>query len=203
MAKVDWIKLKTEYASSTISYRKMADKYGISFNTLKDHAGIDKWAEARKKFTNTVTKKTIQSLASKKASTCVKQLRRVAGAADTATAMIERMMRDADQFRRHLIIVKKGVGTGRGEYEENQEVEERIYDKVDTKSLKEFTGALKDLATVIRNVNGLPTVIEEAAMDIAAQRLILEQQKADADDNSTVEGADVSFADQDAKEMSE
>jgi hypothetical protein len=188
LANIDWVQLKAEYASTKISYRKMAEKYGISFNTLKDHAGVDKWADARKKFENTVTKNTIQRLASKKANSCVKQLSSVGNAAVMLTATIERITNDADQFRRHLVTERVGEGTGPGEYTETQEVKERIYDKYDTKSLKDLTGALKDLAGVIRNVYGIPTIVEEAAIGIAAKRLQLEEIKAgvnDTDDSDT------------------
>lgn len=44
---VDWLKIKTEYINGNISYRKLAEKYGVSFNTLKEHATDEKWKELR------------------------------------------------------------------------------------------------------------------------------------------------------------
>lgn len=67
VAECDWTDLKTEYASTDISYRKLADKRGISFNTLKDHARKVEWAKARKEYTDKVTKKTLQKMAEKPA----------------------------------------------------------------------------------------------------------------------------------------
>ncbi|MFZ5975212.1 MAG: hypothetical protein ACOYU3_07370 [Bacillota bacterium] len=174
MAEIDWAMLETEYATTSISYRKLAAKHGISFNTLKDHAVQGKWTDARKRYNKKRAKLTQQKMAAKEASVCAKQLRRVAKSAETATIMIERMMADAEQFKRHIIT----EGLGRGA----TAVEERIYEKYDTKALKEFTGALKDLVTVIRNVNNLPTVQEQSAMDIAIERLRLEEQKVNAND---------------------
>ena len=57
---------------------------------------------------------------------------------------------------------------------------ERLYDKVDTKAIKDLTGALKDMTLVLRNLNNLPTQAEAEAQRIAAERLKLEQRKVDA-----------------------
>lgn len=74
---------------------------------------------------------------------------------------------DAEQFKRHLI--------PDGDYS----VKEKVFHKVDTKAIKDLTGALKDLAAVMRNIYDLPTVAEQSAMDLAAERLALEKSKAD------------------------
>ena len=199
---IDWSALKIEYATTNISYRKLAEKHGISFNTLKDHALKDGWAAERKKYTDKVVKKTIHKAASKAATTCAKQLARIAWSAETATAMIERMMADTEQFRRHLIQTKDKDGD-KDSWTEHWDVEERLYDKYDTKALKDFTSALKDLTTVIRNVNNLPTLTEQTAMDIAAKRLLLDEKKAEAADGDGVDGVDVSFEDDEIGEMAE
>jgi uncharacterized protein YjcR len=47
--KPDWHKLKAEYIAGGISYRKLAEKYGVSFSTLKEIARREKWTELREK----------------------------------------------------------------------------------------------------------------------------------------------------------
>lgn len=44
---VEWQKIKAEYISGNTSYRKLAEKYGISFNTLKDRAVSEQWYKLR------------------------------------------------------------------------------------------------------------------------------------------------------------
>lgn len=44
---VDWLKIKTEYINGNISYRKLAEKHGVSFNTLQDRAKRENWKEER------------------------------------------------------------------------------------------------------------------------------------------------------------
>lgn len=46
---MDWNKLKAEYIAGGTSYRKLAEKYGVSFSTLKENARRGKWTELREK----------------------------------------------------------------------------------------------------------------------------------------------------------
>ena len=45
---IDWIKIRNEYISSQISQRKLAEKYNISYSTLKDRSRREKWADSKK-----------------------------------------------------------------------------------------------------------------------------------------------------------
>ena len=46
---VDYKKIKSEYIAGGTSYRKLAEKYGVSFSTLKDIARKEKWTDLRAK----------------------------------------------------------------------------------------------------------------------------------------------------------
>ena len=62
---VDWLKIKTEYINGNISYRQLSEKYGISFNTLKDHAVGEEWAKAKREQHNRTTTQTQQKASEK------------------------------------------------------------------------------------------------------------------------------------------
>lgn len=53
---VDWNAIRAEYIGGNISQRKLSEKHGISFNTLKDRANAEGWATERQN----VHKKTAQ-----------------------------------------------------------------------------------------------------------------------------------------------
>ena len=59
---MDWNKLKAEYIAGGISYRKLAQKHGVSFNTLKDIAVGEKWTELRQQAHNDATTKIIETV---------------------------------------------------------------------------------------------------------------------------------------------
>jgi hypothetical protein len=46
---VDWNKIKAEYIAGGTSYRKLAEKYGVPFSTLKEHARKEQWTDLREK----------------------------------------------------------------------------------------------------------------------------------------------------------
>ena len=46
---VDWNKIKADYIAGGTSYRKLAEKHGVPFSTLKEHARREKWTELRDK----------------------------------------------------------------------------------------------------------------------------------------------------------
>ena len=57
---VDWKKVKTEYITTTISYRNLAEKHGIPFNTLQCRAKKEKWVELRQRHQDKIVAKSVE-----------------------------------------------------------------------------------------------------------------------------------------------
>lgn len=171
MAKPDWNSIKSEYITTDISYRSLAEKRGVSWRTLAERARREGWPDERKRYCNTVVVKTVQKTATKTSSANARKLDRLQQAADSMGEVIAEIFSDAEQFHRHIIQTRDG---------DTWDADCRTMDKVDTKAIKDLTGALKDLACVMRSVYDLPTVQERSAMDIAAERLRLDKSKAAA-----------------------
>lgn len=57
---VDWKKVKTEYITTTISYRKLAEKHDIPFNTLQCRAKKEKWVELRQRHQDKIVAKSVE-----------------------------------------------------------------------------------------------------------------------------------------------
>ena len=58
-----WDKLQREYITTGISYRALAEKYGVSFSTLRDRAKREKWPELRESQRNKTVTNTVQKTA--------------------------------------------------------------------------------------------------------------------------------------------
>jgi transposase-like protein len=54
---LDWKRIKAEYIAGGTSYRKLAEKYGVSFSTLRKVAAKEHWSELRN---NVGTKRDIE-----------------------------------------------------------------------------------------------------------------------------------------------
>ena len=68
---MDWKKIKAEYIAGGISYRKLAQKYGVSFNTLKTRAKEEQWYKLRQQKDHRTTTKIVESLSDKDAEKAV------------------------------------------------------------------------------------------------------------------------------------
>jgi transposase-like protein len=68
---LDWKRIKAEYIAGGTSYRKLAEKYGVSFNTLKTRAKEEQWYNLRQQKEHKTTTKIVESLSDKDAETAV------------------------------------------------------------------------------------------------------------------------------------
>jgi hypothetical protein len=64
---VDWKKIKAEYIAGGTSYRKLAVKHGVSFNTLKDIAVRERWNDLKQQAHNRATTKMVDVVSDKSA----------------------------------------------------------------------------------------------------------------------------------------
>jgi len=62
----DWNRIKTEYISSNIGLRSLADKYSVSFSTLSKRSTKEKWVDERKRFGNKIVTDAANKIASDK-----------------------------------------------------------------------------------------------------------------------------------------
>lgn len=59
----DWIQIKNEYINTGIGYRKLAEKYGVSFGTLRDRAKREQWVAQKTAQLDKISTETAQQIA--------------------------------------------------------------------------------------------------------------------------------------------
>ena len=96
---MDWKRIKAEYIAGGTSYRKLAEKYGVSFNTLKTRAREEQWYELRQQKDHKTTTKVIESLSDKESEIDDKYYRLVDKLLDKAEATID----DVDKWHPTLL----------------------------------------------------------------------------------------------------
>lgn len=65
----DWNKIKAEYIAGGTSYRKLAEKYGVSRTTLERKAKDEKWSELRRQAEYKAEAKIVNAISNQKAKT--------------------------------------------------------------------------------------------------------------------------------------
>lgn len=61
----DWQKIKTEYITTNTSYRKLAEKHGISYQAICRRSQDEQWGEQREQYMNKTVTKTIDRISNK------------------------------------------------------------------------------------------------------------------------------------------
>lgn len=88
---MDWSAIKTEYITDeSTSYRKLAEKYGVSYTSIGERARKEGWARERERFLNKTLSKTLNAIGKKQA----KQASRVQMVAEKLLAKIEAAVDD-------------------------------------------------------------------------------------------------------------
>lgn len=155
MGKPNWIAIRNEYINGNISYRKLAEKHNVSFNTLQERARKENWFEKKKTQHDKITERTRQKTAEKLADREAKRLLRISNAADKLLEKIEIATEQLDQFivtnrvrQKEVKYEGQKAGFGKPSKEIIKEIEDKRVvkaDHLDRIGLKQLTSALKDL----------------------------------------------------------
>lgn len=195
MANADWKKIKTEYITTDISQRKLAQKYGVGPSRIAARSKAERWVEQREQYRSKTIAKTLE-----KSSTI--EANRLSRLMDTTTKAIDvavKAFEDESQFNRYLVDRKEAYASplidedGETAISERSWTEEKIFSKVDTKALKDLTSVLKDLTSLMRDFYNIPTPAQAEAQRIAAERLELDRLKAAASKDNTADDIEVIF----------
>jgi hypothetical protein len=178
--KPDWEQIRTEYITTKITYEKLAKKYSVPYGTLKDRAQREKWFTAKKKTQEKVVRNAVKKIASRKASRIIKELDPALLAAEKINQLVLDTLTDDKQFRRHLVQVREKEG-GQDGFSEKWDVEEREFDVVDTKRLRDLAAALKISKELQRLLEGLVDPGTEKKLAVERERLELEKKKTEKD----------------------
>lgn len=157
MSNIDWINIKNEYISTNISYRKLAEKYGVSRSNLEKRAKSEKWADLRKHQHGKIEEETQHQTADKIAETnadYIKELIEMSGLTISAT--------------------KKAISQLESTYEDG-EIKKTGY--VNTYKLRQITQTMKDLKELVDNETEHLEDISDAEADAFGGKRMTEEEK--------------------------
>ena len=96
----DWQAIKTEYITTDTSYRKLAQKYGVSYQTICHRSKEEGWIEQREQHKNKTFTKTLEKISQQEAnraakihSVADKLLRKIEAMVDSEEPMSEKGIR--------------------------------------------------------------------------------------------------------------
>lgn len=96
---MDWKRIKAEYIAGGTSYRKLAEKYGVSPTTLTKVAGREGWVEARQQADIKKTSKIVDAVSDKEAKKAVDIIDVADKLLEKASELMETMVVDTQSFK--------------------------------------------------------------------------------------------------------
>lgn len=166
-----WNKIKAEYIAGGTSYRKLAEKYGVSFSTLRKVAAKEHWADLKDKTRAKADTKIVEILSDKSAD----KMTRVLDLTDKLLNKLERAIEELD-----IQLYKDVVKTKEIEYNHDlrpdKPTKETIHERerilevksiVDRSGLKAIASSLRD----IKEIQMLKTELDKQEQEARIKKL--------------------------------
>lgn len=161
----DWQKIETDYMVNDLSYRQIAEKYGVSESSVARKGKKNGWPEKRQQFASKVHARALQKIASRRAGQEAAALSRVEELAERLIGELDGALADDKQLYRHILTTS------------SRAQKEVVLEKMDTRAVRDMAATMQTLADTLRTIGGIMTAREEFAVEIEAARLELEQEK--------------------------
>ena len=164
----DWDKIRTEYITTDVSLKDISEKYGVQQRLVNTKSAEQGWVDQRKKYNAKLVEKAVNKVATKRANQLAKEL----AIADNISNVLKKALDDAEQFNRYIIDT-----TTRVDGTEIRTSEEKTFEKVDMRALKDAAAALRLVEEMKRSMAGILRVEEINRNRREEKRLKLEEEK--------------------------
>lgn len=161
-----WEKIRNEYVTGDIGYRPLAAQHGVPLKTLAYRAKQERWPELREKHRESVATDLLRQTHDEQVSRQYAHLLKLQESADKLVTIAGAVMEDENSCKDR-------------------------YGRYDPRRLRELATAVRELLTITRNVYDLPSIQERSAMEIAVERLKLDQRKVEQAETDKNEGIEV------------
>ena len=138
---IDWQAIKTEYITTNTSYRKLAEKYGVSYQAICHRSKDEGWIALREQHLNDTVSKTVDEISQQK----VDRAKKIQTVADMLLGKIEAMVSSegmAPKDVRSLVAAVKDLKEIQGVKSELDEKEQKA--RIDALRQKSMTGSEDD-----------------------------------------------------------
>lgn len=157
----DWIAMRAEYITTDTSYRKLAEKYGVSGTQVSNRGKAEKWPEERERYLSRILAKSVEKSGRKKAD----QLARIDRVTDK---LLDKLEKAVEELEIHLVTNtrKEKVIEYNNDRRPDKPTKEVIHENeeivqvtgiVDKAGLRQISAALKD----IKEIKMLRTQLDE------------------------------------------
>lgn len=164
----NWLKIRNEYINGTLSYRKLAQKHGVSVSALEKKARAEKWAERRRrqrdKIEAKVMQKTEERISERIAENEASRIERILELSDLLMEQLETAVTQLD-----LATTKKKHKIRKVEYKELSAAGKPTKEVVDEKVTIEIVDSIIDRAGLQKLSQALKNLKEINLLDTSEE----------------------------------
>lgn len=161
-----WAAIKEDYITGDIGYRLLAERHGVHWRSIAARGKRESWPDLRQQHRDAVTAQVLRDAKNATAKRQCKHMEKLQDAADRMADIIMEALAKESTYKDPA-----------GNY--------------DAKRLRDLSYVVRDMIAITRNVYDLPSIQEQNAMDIAIERLKLDQRKVEQADKDTNEGIEI------------
>lgn len=178
----DWSKIKTEYITSDISLRKLAEKHGIRYATVQERSKKESWIGLRDQHRAKTVSKVLAADSRRKADRMVRILK----ATDKLLDKVERAIDELD-----IQICKQTEKEKIIEYNNSERPDKPTRETIkETETVAEVTSiidrlGLKQIASALKDIEEAQMLRSELDEQEQKARISALQKKAEAEDTHT------------------
>ena len=180
----DWIAMRAEYITTDTSYRRLAEKYGVSGTQVSNRGKAERWPEERERYLSNVLAKSVAKSERKKAD----QMARIDRVTDK---LLDKLEKAVEELEIHLVTNTRkekvieyhnDMRPDKPTKEVIQENEEivQVVGIVDKAGARQISAALKD----IKEIKMLRSALDEQEQEARIESL---RRKNEADNNTANE----------------
>jgi hypothetical protein len=167
-----WEKIKADYVTDPgLSLKKVAEKYGVPLRTVAQHSKAENWFATKQEHQEQYCNELASKLHQKKADTLEQELMAALNFSDRLLKVLED---DPEQFNRHLIVTTVSDAEGL-----TTTTDEKTFDKLDMRAMKDAVSVLKTIEELKRSILGIQTIENLQKHQLERDRFEFEKQKAD------------------------
>ena len=186
LSEKEWEEIKTEYVTTDISYRKLAQKYGMAYGRLQTRGFNEKWQEEREAYKENLFKKSVDLI-------CDEQAERIARAIRIGDKMLERVEQSLEEIDMMLCRSTESVRTVEMDADGHTSEVTRTSETYDKKKVAIDRQGLKQLSAVLRDLREIG--IFRSELDKKEQEARINKLRKDAEEEQTDQTIHVVFED--------
>lgn len=167
-----WEKIKADYVTDPgLSLKKVAEKYGVPLRTVAQHSKAENWFATKQEHQEQYCNELAAKLHQKKADTLEQELMAALNFSDRLLKVLED---DPEQFNRHLIVTTVSDAEGL-----TTTTDEKTFDKLDMRAMKDAVSVLKTIEELKRSILGIQTIDNLQKHQLERDRFEFEKQKSE------------------------